>query len=404
MVLRSVDSLKGRDLGNDLHAPLGQNRKKPRAKGRKVSGGLSLGLVSVAAIFGLSFYTALTPLPLTAPLPLAAETPAKPAENLASTATPQALETRSPTSGAIVERSTMPDGSVVTQYSPTSRDGTGPALISTPHIGQDARAAATPNPELLQDNPEGRIPVIGPDGLRPVEQYARPWSGAHGTRIAIIVSGLGLSQTGTQKAIKLLPEEVTLGFAASGNSLQRWMQDARRAGHEILLQMPLEPIGYPANDPGRGTLLTEQSTAKNLHQLHEAMASISNYTGIMNYMGARFLSDANALEPVMRDITDRGLLFLDDGSSAQSLSGKFAKAMNMPYSVADLQVDDQLQKEAILKRLDELERIAKRNGSAIGVASAFDESVTTIAEWVREAKSRGIEIVGVSALALENQQ
>jgi polysaccharide deacetylase 2 family uncharacterized protein YibQ len=212
-----------------------------------------------------------------------------------------------------------------------------------------------------------------------------------------------LSQTGTQKAIKLLPEEVTLGFAASGNSLQRWMQDARRGGHEILLQLPMEPLGYPANDPGRGTLLSTQSSAKNLHQLHEAMASISNYTGIMNYMGARFLADSDALEPIMRDIAARGLLFLDDGSSAQSLSGKFAKAMNMPYSVADLQLDDQLQKQAILKRLDELERIAKRNGSAIGVASAFDESVTTIAEWVREVKARGIEIVGVSALALENQ-
>ncbi|THF50247.1 divergent polysaccharide deacetylase family protein [Allorhizobium terrae] len=396
-------------MGNDLHAPLGQNRKKPRAKGRNKLGGsglgpVSVGLVSVLAILGLSFYTALTPLPLTAPLPQVAEAPTKPADTAVAVAKPQTLETRSPTSGAIVERSTMPDGSVVTQYSPASRDGTGPALISASRIGQDARMAAIPNPELLQDSPEGKLPVIGPDGLRPVEQYARPWSGAHGTRIAIVVSGLGLSQTGTQKAIRLLPEEITLGFAASGNSLQRWMQDARRAGHEILLQMPLEPLGYPANNPGRDTLLADQSSAKNLALLHKAMASITNYTGIMNYMGARFLSDANALEPVIRDIADRGLLFLDDGSSAQSLSGKFAKAMNMPYAFADLQLDDQLQRDAILKRLDELERIAKRNGSAIGVASAFDESVSTIAEWVREAKSRGIEIVGVSALALENQE
>jgi uncharacterized protein len=404
ITLRSVDSLKGRDLGNDLHAPLGQNRKKPRATRRRLLSPFSLGLVSVVAILGLSFYTALTPLPLSAPLPQVAQAPTKPESPIASTATPQAMETRSPTSGAIVERSTMPDGSVVTQYSPAMRDGTGPALISASRIGQDARMAAIPNPELLQDSPEGKLPVIGPDGLRPVEQYARPWSGAHGTRIAIVVSGLGLSQTGTQNAIRLLPEEVTLGFAASGNSLQRWAQDARRAGHEILLQMPLEPLGYPANNPGRDTLLTEQPSAKNLAQLHKAMASITNYTGIMNYMGARFLSDANAVEPILRDISDRGLLFLDDGSSAQSLSGKFAKAMNMPYSVADLQLDDQLQRDAILKRLDELERIAKRNGSAIGVASAFDESINTIAEWVPEAKSRGIEIVGVSALALESQQ
>ncbi|MBB4954974.1 polysaccharide deacetylase 2 family uncharacterized protein YibQ [Agrobacterium vitis] len=391
-------------MGNDLHAPLGQNRRKQRSQRYRLSAGRSLGLFSIGTIVALSFYSALTPLPLTTPAPQRVEAPVKPTETLASTAPVQAFETRSPTSGAIVERSTMDDGSVVTKYAPASREGSGPVLISTPRIGQEPRMATTPNPDLLEDSPEGKIPVVGPDGLRPVEQYARPWSGAHGTRIAIIVGGLGLSQTGTQKAIKLLPEEITLAFASSGNSLQRWMQDARRGGHEILLQMPLEPLGYPANDPGRGTLLTGQTSAQNLHQLHEAMASISNYTGIMNYMGARFLTDANALEPIIRDIADRGLLFVDDGSSAQSLSGKFAKAINMPYSVADLQLDDQLQKQAIVKRLDELERIARRNGSAIGVASAFDESVTTIAEWVREAKSRGIEIVGISALALENQQ
>ena len=264
--------------------------------------------------------------------------------------------------------------------------------------------AAQPNPELLEDTPEGRIPKVGRDGLRPIEQYARPWSGAHGTRIAIVVSGLGLSQTGTQKAIKRLPEEVTLGFAASGNSLSRWMQEARRSGHEILLQVPMEPVGYPANDPGRGTLQVGKPSTETLRDLHRAMASTTNYTGLMNYMGGRFLTNADALEPAMRDIAARGLLFLDDGSSAQSLAPTYAKAMNMPFSVADLQLDDQVQEKAILKRLDELERIARRNGQAIGVASAFDESVETIAKWAEGAKARGIEIVGISALAMEAQQ
>nr|WP_274706960.1 divergent polysaccharide deacetylase family protein [Allorhizobium sonneratiae] len=366
----------------------------------------------VAAVVGFSLHTALTP------LPLASSSPPLPAKTVAvadSTKTPdirqqkqldepRTLETRSPTSGAMVQRTLLPDGSVVTKYAPSERDGTGPELVQAPHIGQDLLMAGTPNPDLLQDSPVGRLPVIGPDGLRPVEQYARPWSGAHGTRIAIVVGGLGLSQTGTQRAIQLLPPEVTLAFASTGNSLGRWMQDARRAGHEILLQVPFEPYGYPANDPGRGTLRVNATAPQNLEDLHRAMASLTNYTGIMNYMGARFLSDAAALDPVMRDISSRGLLFLDDGSAQQSLTSGFAKALNMPYAVADLQIDDQLQSNAILNRLDELERIARRNGSAIGVASAFDESVAGIAKWVHEAEGRGIEIVGVSALALDAQK
>ncbi|MGQ3293297.1 MAG: divergent polysaccharide deacetylase family protein, partial [Shinella sp.] len=70
-----------------------------------------------------------------------------------------------------------------------------------------------------------------------------------------------------------------------------------------------------------------------------------------------------------------------------------------PHAFADLQLDADLSRDAVLKKLDELERIARRNGTAIGMASAFDESVDAIREWCEEAGGRGIEIVGVASLA-----
>ena len=106
----------------------------------------------------------------------------------------------------------------------------------------------------------------------------------------------------------------------------------------------------------------------------------------------------------MRDIARRGLLFLDDGTSAQSLTGTLAETLEVPHGFADLVVDAELDRTAILKKLDELERIARRNGGAIGVASAFDESVAAISQWVDEASARGIEFVGVSALVKDPQQ
>ncbi|MDQ0318148.1 polysaccharide deacetylase 2 family uncharacterized protein YibQ [Pararhizobium capsulatum DSM 1112] len=307
-------------------------------------------------------------------------------------------------SGANVEETLTDNGAVVTKYSPKQRDGDGPAFIEVQKKGQDPRMAAIPNDDLLEESPQGKLPIIGPDGLRPMDQYARPWSGARGVRIGLVVGGLGLSQTGTQNAIRDLPPEVTLAFAASGNSLQRWMQEARRQGHEILLQIPFEPFDYPANDPGPLTLRVDVGAKTNLALFHTALAEITNYAGVMNFLGGRFLSDADALEPVMRDISKRGLLFLDDGTSAQSLSGTLAETLDVPQGFADLVVDGQLDRTAILKKLDELERIARRNGSAIGVASAFDESVSAIEQWVDEASARGIEFVGVSSLVKDPQQ
>ena len=396
-------------MGTDLHAPLGQNRPAARRRTRKVS--LAVVAVALAAtvILGLSIYAMQGDDALKQAASDASATPKpeqvqSPAGNDPDAAAQQTagMSRVNPTSGARIERTLTDDGSIVTKYTPGTRDGGGPVLIDAQRIGQDPRMAAQPNEALLEDSPYGRLPIVGPDGFRPMDQYARPWSGARGTRIAIVVGGLGLSQTGTQRAIQQLPPAVTLAFAASGNSLQRWMQEARRSGHEILIQVPFEPFDYPANDPGPGTLLTQTLPKENLGRLHEAMGRITNYTGIMNYLGGRYLSDAGALEPVLRDIAKRGLLFLDDGTSAQSKTEAIAKAIELPHAFGNLVLDGQLQKDAILKKLDELERIAGRKGTAVGIASAFDESVDAIRQWAEEASQRGIEIVGISALANES--
>ncbi|WEX77257.1 divergent polysaccharide deacetylase family protein [Sinorhizobium numidicum] len=404
-------------MGTDLNAPLGQSRKERPARKydlRRTIGYSSLCIFALA-IIGVSGWSAFSPDGLTrAPgAPDGSETTIASSGQAAPLAEPgqprgngaASLRPNGAFSGVHVEEMLTNDGATVTKYTPRSRESDGPALISTGSArGQDPRMAALPNEHLLEDSPQGRLPIVGPDGSRPMDQYARPWSGARGVRIGLVVGGLGLSQTGTQRAINELPPEVTLAFAAAGNSLQRWMQEARRDGHEILLQIPMEPFDYPDNDPGPRALRVSLSATKNLAELHRSMGEITNYTGIMNYLGGRFLSEADALEPVMRDLGKRGLLFLDDGTSAQSLSGTLAGAFDVPHGYADLVVDGEISRGAILRKLDELERIARRNGGAIGVASAFDESVETIAKWMEEAGGRGIEFVGVSALVNDPQQ
>ena len=77
-------------------------------------------------------------------------------------------------------------------------------------------------------------------------------------------------------------------------------------------------------------------------------------------------------------------MFLDDGSSAQSLSGTYAKAFSMPHAFADVELDGQLNRAAILAKLDELERIAMRKGTAIGVGSGFDETIDAVPNGARK--------------------
>lgn len=288
---------------------------------------------------------------------------------------------------------------------PDGIDGNGSIIVRDPaQLNQTAALAHVPRPELLEKDGERRLPRRAEDGTRPFDAYARSWSGAAGPRIAIIITGLGLSQTGTQSAIQKLPGEVSLAFASEGNSIDRWMQAARRDGHEILLQVPMEPFDYPAVSPGRMTLEAAASADANSERLHWALGRTTNYVGVMNHMGARFTAEDAAMQPVMAELSARGLGFLDDGSSARSRARANAESAGVPFAQADLTIDADREAGAILAKLNELEQIARAQGSAIGIGAAFNETVGAVTQWMNAARTRGIEFVPVTAVSLDPER
>lgn len=327
--------------------------------------------------------------------------------DLTTTATvPSEAVPQDPSRPNEISRTTTPNGSTIIKVKPPSiSDGEGSIIVQDPSaVTQTAMLAHLPLPELIEKSGEKRLPKVGADGTRPFDAYARAWSGTAGPRIAIVITGLGLSQTGTQSAIKKLPEDVTLAFASEGNSIDRWMQTARREGHEIILQVPMEPFDYPNVSPGKFTLEVGAGAEENRNRLEWALGRTTNYTGIMNHMGAAFTGDKAAVEAMVGNLHSRGLMFLDDGTSARSLAQEAALKAGVPYARADFIIDTDRTNGAILAKLNELEQTARAQGVAIGIGAAFNETIGAVATWMNEAKKRGIEFVPVSAAASDPER
>ncbi|MGO4170969.1 divergent polysaccharide deacetylase family protein [Bosea sp. TAF32] len=280
-------------------------------------------------------------------------------------------------------------------------DAPGAIIITVPDEAGAIKLAPTPDNRLVERSRYGLLPKLGPDGATPAKIYARPLgpepSVKPAGRIALLVGGLGISQTGTADAIAKLPGPVSLAFAPYGTELERTVQRARGEGHEVFLQLPMEPFDYPDNDPGPHTLLTGPKASDNIDKLHWSLGRFTGYVGIVNFLGGRLTADENALSPLLRELAGRGLMVIDDGSSARSLLASSATRAQIPAIKIDRVVDAVTRPDAIDKELAALEALARDQGVVVAAASALPVSIERINRWAQSLEAKKIALVPVSA-------
>jgi polysaccharide deacetylase 2 family uncharacterized protein YibQ len=261
-----------------------------------------------------------------------------------------------------------------------------------PRRGPADPLSAAPIAGVSQQSPLGPLPIIAGDGRSAFSAYARPFKSDGRPRVALIVGGLGLNPAATKAAIERLPPEITLSFVPYAQGLQGWIDLARANGHEVMLEIPMEPMDYPDNDPGPYTLLSQQGSQDTVKRLEWLMSRATGYFGVTNYLGQKFVNSDIGMNAFMGVLKTRGVAFYDDGS-ARRRNGAYARAS------ADAVIDDQLSVEAITAQLASLEQAAKVKGGALGTGFAYPLTVEIAARWAESLKARGLQLAPASAIA-----
>ena len=259
-------------MADDLSAPLGQDRK-PKRRG-------TLPIAVPQAVIGLLslFVIALLGWAVVVDDPFGGEPIAVVRTDMAAADTGGKSEAASARPAAQpASEPNRPDGASPTAVPPTTPGRTVTIIDGTSGKRQDivlpgpADDKPSIDPRLTESSRHGPLPKVGPDGIRVSEIYARPVKVVAGKqnapRIAIVVGGLGIGSVATSEALSKLPGAVTLALAPYGSNLDQLAARARGNGHEVLLQVPMEPFDYPDNDPGPQTLLTSLDAAQNVDRM-----------------------------------------------------------------------------------------------------------------------------------------
>jgi polysaccharide deacetylase 2 family uncharacterized protein YibQ len=253
---------------------------------------------------------------------------------------------------------------------------------------------AAPDGALLRRSAYGRVPRIAADGRRPSKVYAQKFTPGEAPLVALIVSGLGLNRALTERAIDELPPHVTLAFAPYAKDLPFWTKRARDAGHEVMIEIPMENRAGDEAALGPAALLTSRSAEENLQRLDWILARFEGYFGVTNYLGAKYSGDREAMEALLERLKGAGLAYVDDTGALQRLSpgGETATVNRLidPGFGAD--------KARTKRDLEALETIARSGGDALGKTYVHDDTLAEIAAWALALENRELALAPASAV------
>ena len=294
-------------------------------------------------------------------------------------------------------------GEVVITIAGGGGSSAGPRAITTTNASYIAPTKIpAPHASLLRSTPLGDVPKISSDGRRPSTYYARPFDGAEDTpRIAIVVGGLGLNATLTERAIDDLPPDISLAFAPYAKNLEFWTEKARNAGHEVLIELPMDSHGASQSALGAAALLNSHSTEENLQRLDWLLSRFGGYFAATNYLGGKFSANADALTPILSRLKQSGVSYIDDTGAA----AKAGARSGVEWTLVDRMIPpapDASKAGRVKRELNALENLAQRNGVALGKTYAYGATIDELVRWSDELAEKNVSIAPASSI-LQNK-
>ncbi|MBS0549529.1 MAG: divergent polysaccharide deacetylase family protein [Proteobacteria bacterium] len=213
--------------------------------------------------------------------------------------------------------------------------------------------------------------------------------------IAIVIDDVGLDRPHSKRAWEL-PGPITLSFLPYAKDLREQARAAHARGQELMLHLPMEPMGRA--DPGPGALLVSLGESELRQRVTTALDSFDGYVGVNNHMGSRFTANKPGMETAMRLFKARGLMFLDSRTTAQTVAEQTAQELGVPTMQRNVFLDDDEAIDQVRRRLAETEAVARRQGFVVAIGHPHEATLQALAEWLPGLQAKGFALAPATAV------
>ena len=251
-------------------------------------------------------------------------------------------------------------------------------------------------PESAETVEQPTPPIEFIEDLPPWRRYAVAMGEASGPLIALVIDDMGMARAWSQQVVGLVGP-LTLAYLPYAEGLPGQTEQARLAGHELIVHLPMEPDSA-AEDTGPNALLTELDDDEIRERLDWSLARFGGYVGVSNHMGSRFTRDTRAMSVIIDELAARGLLFLDSRTTAETVGEALARGAGVPTTRRNVFIDNEADADAIAARLADLESLARKQGYAVGIGHPRPETIAALSLWLPGVTARGFTLAPISAI------
>jgi uncharacterized protein len=216
--------------------------------------------------------------------------------------------------------------------------------------------------------------------------------------VAIVIDDMGYSPAALTRLARL-PGPLTLAFLPYADATRPMLEAARRGDFELMLHMPMQPLGD--DNPGPQALMVGLEPDELRRRVRWAIGQVPGVVGVNNHMGSRFTADAEGLAVVMEEFRRHGLFYLDSRTNGQSIAERTARAAGLPTSRRNVFIDHDPEARAIARQLALIERVAQLHGTAVAIGHPYPTTLAALEAWLPSLESRGFRLARVSEVIAE---
>jgi polysaccharide deacetylase 2 family uncharacterized protein YibQ len=171
----------------------------------------------------------------------------------------------------------------------------------------------------------------------------------------------------------------------------------RASGKEVFLHQPMESIG--GQNPGPGAIYSGMTGEEIRSILRRNVAEIGPIAGINNHQGSKITADRAAVETILSFCAAEGLCFLDSRTTAETAVPAAAKNMGMKIGERDVFIDNEQDKDSMLRYVSGGLGKARQNGSAMMIGHTWSADLAPLlAEQLPLLVRQGYSIKTASAI------